>query len=113
MPSARRLIQALYGKELDRMPLNELSPPPLAQEQSAHEVLRVWTGDNLPQQCVLQTTWQDPASWGLLLVDIARHAARAYANTGSLSEKQALDRILLGFNAEWSSATDSGIQVHG
>ena len=94
------------------MTLNELSPPPLAHQPSAHEVLRVWAGDSLPQQCVIQTTWQDPATWGLLLVDIARHAARAYASAGSLSEEQALSRILLGFNAEWSSATDAGTQLH-
>ena len=92
--------------------LNELSPPPLAQDQRAHEVLRVWAGEGLPQQCSLQTTWEDPAIWGLLLVDIAHHAARAYANTGVLSEQEALERIGLGFIAEWSSATDTPRQIH-
>ena len=95
------------------MSLKELNTPPIAQEPNAHEVLRVWASTGVSQQCVLQTTWQDPAAWGLLLVDIARHAARAYANAGSLSEQQAFERIMLGFNAERSSATDTPEQVHG
>jgi hypothetical protein len=95
------------------MPLNELNAPPMAQQRDAYEILRVWTGNNLPQQCVLQTSWQDPFAWGLLLVDIARHAARAYANVGTLSEQEALERIKRGFEAEWSSPTDEPQQVHG
>ena len=90
-----------------------LGLPPIAQEPTACEVLRVWAADGLSQQCVLLTTWQDPAAWGLLLVDIARHAARAYANAGNLSEQQALERIRQGFNAEWSSLTDPGTQIRG
>ena len=95
------------------MSLKELSPPPLAQEVNSQEVLRVWAGEGLPQQCALVTTWQDPANWGLLLVDIARHAARAYANESPISEQQALERIKVGFDAEWSFATDGGQQVQG
>jgi hypothetical protein len=95
------------------MPLNELNAPPMAQQSDAYEVLRVWAGNNLPQQCVLQTPWQDPFAWGLLLVDVARHAARAYANGGTFSEQQALERIKQGFEAEWSSATDEPRQVRG
>ena len=100
-------------QEINRMPLNELRPPPLAQDEDTYEVLRVWAGDNLPQQCALRTTWQDPASWGLLLVDIARHAARAYASAGLLSEQQAFERIMLGFKAENAVATDTPKQIHG
>ena len=95
------------------MSLKELNPPPLAQSPAAFEVLRVWAAESAAQECVLQTAWQDPAAWGLLLVDIARHAARAYANTGRVSEHQALERIRAGFNAEWASPTDTGHQVHG
>lgn len=94
------------------MPLKELNPPPLAQNPVAHEVLRVWAAEGASQECVLQPTWQDSAVWGLLLVDIARHAARAYACAGQQSEQQVLERILLGFKAEWAAPTDIGRQVH-
>jgi hypothetical protein len=93
--------------------MKELDPPPMAQSKSAFEVLRVWTAEGESQECVLQTAWEDPAAWGLLIVDIARHAARAYANTTQLTEQQALERIRMGLDAEWNSPTDPGRQVYG
>jgi hypothetical protein len=92
--------------------MHELQPPPIAQQTEAYEVLRVWSGDSLPQQFVLQTTWSDPAAWGLLLVDVAQHVARAYAATTGLSADDALARIKSGFDAEWSDSTDVGIELH-
>ncbi|OOG36817.1 hypothetical protein B0E51_17795 [Rhodanobacter sp. C05] len=91
--------------------MRELPLPPIAQQVGACEVLRAWSGDNL--QVVLETTWQDPAAWGLLLVDIARHVARAYADAGNISEAAALTCVKAGFDAEWSEATDLGTRVHG
>ena len=38
--------------------------------------------------------------WGLLLVDIARHAARAYARESGYTEDEALTRIVDMFEAE-------------
>ena len=90
--------------------VRELPSPPLAQQDGTFEVLRVWTGEAQPQQCVLQTAWSDPMAWGLLLVDVARHAARAYAGS-TFSEEEALKRIKSGFDAEWNSPTDLGTQV--
>jgi len=46
--------------------------------------------------------------WGLLLVDIARHAARAYARESDYSEEEALERILEMFGAELERPTDVG-----
>ena len=46
--------------------------------------------------------------WGLLLVDIARHAARAYARESDYSEEEALGRILEMFEAELERPTDLG-----
>lgn len=57
----------------------ELKKPPISKEEGAFEILRVWSGESLPLQVSLKTTWEDPGVWGLLLVDIARHAAKAYS----------------------------------
>ncbi len=46
--------------------------------------------------------------WGLLLVDIARHAARAYARESGYTEDEALQRILDMFEAEIARPTDMG-----
>jgi predicted transcriptional regulator len=46
--------------------------------------------------------------WGLLLVDIARHAARAYARETSYTEAEALARVVDMFEAEIARPTDIG-----
>ena len=97
--------------ETPPMPNRELALPPLAHDTNAREVLRVWAVNGQSQECVLQPTWRDPAAWGLLLVDIARHAARAYALQGDQSEEQAMGRILAGLTAELSVPTDPGRQI--
>lgn len=89
----------------------ELEEPPLSRDAAAFEILRVWGGDNLPQQYSLKTVWDDPGAWGLMLVDIARHVAKAYGNTGDFSEEAALKRIKELFDAEWASPTDTPLQV--
>jgi len=89
----------------------ELDKPPVAQEEGAFEILRVWGGDNLPQQYSLNTTWDDPGAWGLMLVDIARHTAKAYENTGSVTEQEALARIKQLIDAEWETPTDEPEQI--
>ena len=65
----------------------ELKPPPIAAVQpNAVEVLRMWAVRDGPQQLTLITHWDDPGAWGLLLVDIARHAAQAYAREKSVMQ---------------------------
>ena len=84
-----------------------LDPPPLAKTNAqAFEVLRVWAAPESPQQITLRPVWDDPAAWGLLLVDIARHASQAYAANGK-DPKMVLARIRAGFDAEWGSPTDT------
>ena len=46
--------------------------------------------------------------WGLLLVDVARHAARAYSRESEYTEEEALRRILDMFEAEIARPTDVG-----
>ncbi len=91
-------------------PKGELKPPPISKEKGAREVLRVWGGPRLPQQFVVDPTWDDPGAWGLMLVDIAKHAARAYGSHGH-SVEETLERIKTLFDAEWDSATDSPTEL--
>jgi hypothetical protein len=83
-----------------------LDPPPMAKlNPAAIEILRVWAAPGAPQQLTLQTCWKDPGAWGLTLVDIARHAARAYEREGK-NPDEVLRRIRELFEAEWSAPTD-------
>ena len=92
---------------------NALSAPPIAETNpKAVEVLRVWAEPGNPQQLTLRTTWEDPAAWGLMLVDIARHAAKAYAKEGQ-DPQAVLTRIREMFDAEWSAPTDEPKDITG
>lgn len=84
----------------------ELGVPPLAADAMAREALRVWTKEGDGNQFVVQPMWDDPTCWGLLLVDIARHVAKAYAALHGRSEEQSLQQIYKGFQMEWNHPTD-------
>jgi len=97
----------MFGK---RKTANELDPPPLAIEPEAVEILRVWTAQEGGQEVVLSTRWTDPGAWGLVLVDIAQHAANAYARNG-MRREEVLSRIRELFDAEWDSPTDDPREI--
>jgi len=93
----------MFGKSRNQ---NDLEPPPIANDPKAVEVLRVWALPGEPQQLTLRTTWKDAGAWGLLLADVARHAANAYASEGH-DRIAALSRIHAALEAEWSQPTDT------
>ena len=89
--------------------LNELPVPPSSQmSEKASEVLRVWINADRNMDVTLRPAFADPSAWGILLVDIARHVARAYEQDREHSMQAALARIREGLDAEWDHATDLG-----
>jgi hypothetical protein len=85
-----------------------LHAPPDALEKGGTEVLRaaILTDGNL--QVTLRRAFDEPEVWGLLLADVARHAARIFAAEAAVNEDSALQRIRSMFEAEMDSATDIG-----
>lgn len=77
------------------------------REAGATEVVRASVIDG-GLQVELQLSFDDPAVWGILLADIARHAARVYAAEGVCDEDVALEAIKSMFDAEWEAPTDRG-----
>jgi hypothetical protein len=71
------------------------------------EVLRAFVLDG-GLSIAFTRAFDDPDMWGMLLVDIARHAARVYAKEGVMNEADALARIAGMFTAELSDPTDLG-----
>jgi hypothetical protein len=53
-------------------------------------------------------TGLDPAAWGLMLVDLARHVARAYEQSGRSTATSALKRVMDGVKMELANPTDLG-----
>jgi hypothetical protein len=98
----------MFGK---RKNARELDPPPQTQaDPKSQEVMRVWASPGQQQVVTLRTTWDDPGAWGLMLVDVARHAANAYANEG-MPRAEALARIKALFDAEWKDSTDEAREI--
>jgi hypothetical protein len=73
----------------------------------ATEVLRAFVLDG-GLSIAFTRAFEEPDMWGLLLVDIARHAARAYARESTYTEDEALRRIVDLFEAEVARPTDVG-----
>jgi len=77
----------------------ELSAPPDAVENGGIEVLRASVVDGAVS-IALRRSFDDPATWGRLLADLARQAARVYALETEMPEDDAFARIRAGFEAE-------------
>jgi hypothetical protein len=90
----------------DVMPKELPIPDPVIHSQRAIELVRVWAADGAQHVSIATELWKDPAAWGLVLVDLARHVAAAYSQNAGVDEKDALVRIREGFDAEWSEPSD-------
>ncbi|MDE2378816.1 DUF5076 domain-containing protein [Bradyrhizobium sp.] len=88
-------------------PKEQPLPPDVMSREDAIEILRVFVLDG-GLSMAFQRAFDEPEMWGLLLVDLARHAARAYARESEYTEQDALDRILEMFEAEIARPTDLG-----
>src|SRR4029453_118898 len=84
----------MFGKRANE---NSLAVPPVANENcDAVEVLRVWAVPGAPQQLTLRTPWKDPGAWGLLLLDVAHHAAQAYKAEGRDPKRSSREFVTSG-----------------
>jgi hypothetical protein len=90
---------------------SELHIPPAAlAADPAVEIMRLWVVRGKGQHITLRhDVWEDPAAWGMMLVDIARHVAKAYAGDGK-PEAAALARIYEGLAAEMKSPSDTPVE---
>jgi hypothetical protein len=88
-------------------PKEQPLPPDVIGRDDAIEVLRAFVLDG-GLSIAFQRAFEEPDMWGMLLVDIARHAARAYSRESEYTEQEALARIVEMFEAEIARPTDMG-----
>ena len=89
--------------------LNELPPPPeCSGDSAAKEVLRAWIVKNGLSVSLSPLSFESPAVWGMLLVDVARHVARSYEQEGEGSYDDVMRQIRYLFDHEWDVPTDLG-----
>lgn len=90
----------MFGKR------TELKIPDAAKaDPEAVEILRIWLSGGSQHVSLKTGVWDDPAAWGLMLADVARHVANAYATDGA-DREETLRRAVHGFNIEMDSPTD-------
>src|ERR1700741_3443492 len=85
----------------------ELTPPPAASAaHDAVEMLRAWVVDK-GLQCSIRVGKEanEPILWGVLISDVARHAADALHKQHGWSKQEVLDQIRDVFNSELESPT--------
>ena len=68
-----------------RLNIKELPVPDAVNTaQKAMEMARLWIVDGDQQIVLSPNLWKDPATWGLMLVDLAKHVANAYSQQGRI-----------------------------
>ena len=90
----------------DQDPRIPLLPDPVVADENAVCVLSAWVaspGEKL--HVMINPAWEDPGTWGIALIDIARHVARAYADKDGVEEETVLERVKELIEAEFESQT--------
>ena len=88
---------------------NELAfPPEAASDPDAAEVLRAWIVGGRLSVSLSPLAFPDIGTWGILLVDIARHVARAAEQEGQGRYAANLEQIRKLIDAELAQPTDLG-----
>jgi hypothetical protein len=79
------------------MPYQALNPPPhLRDTASGNEVMRAAVNEGELHFSFIRA-FNDPAAWGLLFVDAARHVARVYAHEKLCTEDEAIEKMRAAF----------------
>ena len=81
-------------------------PNDAIKDPQASEILRVWISGENQGFVSRPDVWDDPAAWGLLLVDVARQIAQGYCQKHGGDPETVLSRIKEGLDAEWLAPTD-------
>jgi hypothetical protein len=88
---------------------NELSiPEKVRGDRSAAELIRAWVTASGDVHVTIKTdVWRDPAAYGIVLADLARHIANGFHQSQGKDVAEALRRVVEGFSAEIGSPTDT------
>jgi hypothetical protein len=82
-------------------------PQDALADRKGMELARIWAAKGKQYVSIRTGTWDDPAAWGLMLVDLAKHVANAYGEGQAMGADEVLQRIKQGFDAEWDRPTDN------
>lgn len=80
-------------------------PANIKNDSNSIEILRTWVTEDRQTFFIKPDIWEDPAAWGILLVDLAKQLANSYSEYAKMDKSDVLNRIRQGFDAEWETAT--------
>ena len=83
-----------------------LIPDSAKTDPRSFELLRVWVANKGQHVSLRAGVWKDPAAWGLMLADLARHVADSYQQVAGFDRLQTLQRIKAALDAEFGSPTN-------
>jgi len=84
----------------------QLPIPGAAKDDPAGlEVLRVWVAGGRQHVVIRIDAWRDPAAWGIVLADLARHVSRSLDPHAADEGAATLERMRLMLDAELRSPT--------
>jgi Domain of unknown function (DUF5076) len=80
---------------------NELAVPDgVKDDPKAFELVRAWVAEGDLHVSLQMGGWDDPAAWGTVLADLARHVARFYEENKGLDPEQTMERVRDAMDAE-------------
>ncbi len=86
------------------MPQEIAIPIKVLRDEAARELLRVWvTSDDTTHVSIDLAHASDPAVWGIVLADMARHIANVYKIEHEANTKEIVERIAQTFATEVES----------
>jgi hypothetical protein len=81
--------------------MSELIIPPAAQKNpKAFEILRVWAANGEQHVTIHSELNGEAYDFGYILADLALHGANLYSEKFNISVKEALNKVVNGFNDE-------------
>jgi hypothetical protein len=82
-------------------------PAAASRDPRSLEILRVWIANGEQHVALSFGMWEEPAAWGLLLADLARHIAEAHAQQDDqVDAEDFLEQLRGGMEAELDGPTD-------
>jgi hypothetical protein len=81
-------------------------PDAVRSDPKSFELLRVWVACQDQHISLRAGVWEDPASWGTMLADLARHIANSFETYENRNAIEVLQSIRAGFEAEIQAPID-------
>ncbi len=86
-------------------------PAAAMKDPRSMEILRVWIAGGEQHVALAFGMWEEPASWGVLLADLARHIAEAHAqHDEEVDPEDFLEAIRSGMETELDGPDGDGIE---